>query len=259
VIAVVLAAGYATRLRPLSDVIPKPLLPIAGRPMLDHIASAIDGVDDVRAIHVVTNHRFHPMFRDWGSRRRGVKPVVVWDDGTESNEARRGALGDLQLVLERGGLQQEHVLVLAGDNLFEQDLGAFADFWRRRPGTSAIAIHHCPDLELVRRYSAVERGADDHVVSFTEKPSQPASHWVGVAIYLYCATHAGMLGDYLAAGGSPDAPGSFVAWLHRRVPVYGFTLEGDWLDIGDQQQLLDADNRWRLKSGMPVRARYSPA
>ncbi len=227
--------------------------------MLDHIVAAIDRVDEVRAVHVVTNHRFHAAFRDWAVGRRSSKPVLTWNDGTQSNETRLGALGDLQLVLERAGVSGEDVLVLAGDNLFELDLRAFVAFWRRRPDASAIALHHCPDIELVRRYSSVELDAAGRVVAFTEKPAQPTSHWVGVAIYLYCAAHAGMLGAYLAEGHSRDAPGSFVAWLHRRAPVYGFELRGDWLDIGDHHQLLDADNRWRSKIGLPVRTRYTPA
>jgi glucose-1-phosphate thymidylyltransferase len=258
VIAVVLAAGYATRLQPLSETIPKPLLPIAGRPMLDHIAGAIERVEEVQAIHVVTNHRFHPMFRDWARRRRGDKPVIVWDDGTTSNETRRGALADLQLVLERAGAAENDVLVVAGDNLFDLDLRAFVDFWRLRASSSAIALYHCPELELVRRYSAVELDADGRVVAFSEKPAEPTTHWVGVAIYLYCAAHARRLGEYLAGGGSADAPGNFVAWLHERAPVYGFALGGEWLDIGDHEQLLHADNTWRVKRGLPVRMRYSP-
>lgn len=255
-IAVVLCAGYATRLRPLTDVVPKPLLPIAGRPILDHLSDAIDCVDEVRTIHVVTNDRFHPDFRRWSERRRGSKPVVVWNDGTRSNAERLGAIGDLALVLERAA-NEDDVLVVAGDNLFDLDLRELVAFWRRRADSSAIAVRRCPDPELVRRYSVVEMDGDGRVVAFTEKPADPRSDRVGVGLYVYCARDASAVRDYLADGGNADSPGNYVAWLHRRADVYGFEMGGDWLDIGDHQQLLEADNRWRVKRGLQSRRRYS--
>lgn len=254
--AVVLAAGYATRLRPLTDKVAKPLLTLAGRPMLDYLADKIGEVGDVDALHVVTNSRFAPDFVAWAGGRSERLPVRVHDDGTSSNADRLGAIGDLRFVIERAGLEGEDLLVVAGDNLFDFSLEEYVAFWRGRDG-SAIGVHDVGDLALARQYGVVELDDDDRVISLVEKPEQPTSTLASIAAYLFTAEHAGLVRDYLEEGNPPDQPGRFVVWLYPRAPVYGYRFEGDWLDIGDRSQLLEADNRMRRRAGLAEQTEYS--
>lgn len=249
--AIILAAGYATRLRPLTDSIAKQLLPIGGRPMMDWVCDRIEEV--TTDIHVVTNGRFAADFERWASGRGGV---VVHDDGTTTNDDRLGAIGDIGFVLERTGMDDD-LLVVAGDNLFDWSLVAFAEFRQARGAASAVAVHDCGDLELATHYGVVEVGEDDRVVSFEEKPSEPRSTLVATAAYLYDRTHVSLVERYLAEGNPPDQPGRLVAWLCALQPVYGYRFSGAWYDVGNPDQLLEADNRWRERVGLPTRDAYS--
>ena len=171
--AIILAAGYATRLRPLTDSIAKQLLPIGGRPMLDWVCDKVEEVAD--EIHLVTNTRFAASFEKWASSRESV---TVHDDGTSSNEDRLGAIGDIAFVLERTGIDDD-LLVIAGDNLFDFGLPNMAAFWEMKSAgapASAVAVYDCGDIELATHYGVVEVDADDRLVGFEEKPSEPAQH-----------------------------------------------------------------------------------
>jgi glucose-1-phosphate thymidylyltransferase len=252
----VLAAGYATRLRPLTDQVAKPLLPLAGRPMLDYLYERIAAVEEIDELHVVTNSRFAADFRAWAGSGERALPVTVHDDGTRTNDDRLGAIGDIRFVQEHAGLEGDDLLVVAGDNLFEFDLREFVGFWRERDG-SAICVHDIGDLELIRQYGMVELGEGDRVTSVVEKPDAPTSTLAAAAVYLFRAEHAALVDVYLAEGNSPDQPGRFVVWLYPRVPVYGYRFSGEWLDIGDRSQLLDADNRMRARAGLPPRTEYT--
>lgn len=249
--AVVLAAGYATRLRPLTDSIAKPLLPVGGRPMLDWICDKIDEVGEVDGIHVVTNARYASDFERWAAAR-GAR---VHDDGTTSNDDRLGAIGDISFVVEQAALDDD-LLVVAGDNLFDFSLADFVAFWRGNGVASAVALHDCGDLELATHYGVVEVEGDGRVVGFEEKPSEPKSTLVSTAAYLYHREHVPLIARYLEEGNAPDQPGRLVAWLHTREPVYGYRFEGAWFDIGNLEQLLEADNRWRARAGLPPRDTY---
>ena len=249
--ALILAAGYATRLRPLTDSFPKMLLPLAERPMLDYLLDRIREVGEIEEIHLVTNARFAPIFGDWAP-----EDVTVHDDGTRSNEDRLGAIGDIALAIERGGLAGADLLVVAGDNLIGYSLRGLVDFWRAKGG-SAVALHEVSDPELLKNYGVVELDEDDRVVGFQEKPAEPRSNLAATAAYLYRAEHMELLARYLEEGNPPDAPGNFAAWLHTRAPVHGYRTSGEWHDIGDLRQLLEADNLLRERAGLPTRAEYS--
>jgi glucose-1-phosphate thymidylyltransferase len=255
--AIVLAAGYATRLRPLTDSIPKMLLPLAGRPMLDYLIDRIEAVDDIDEIHVVTNARFARDLGAWATQRSGRRGVGVWNDGTMSNEDRLGAVGDMRFAIEQAGLAGEDLLVIAGDNLIGYSLEDYVGFWRGKAGGSAISVHRVADPELIKQYGVVELGEDDRIISLEEKPSQPRSDLAATAAYLYPAEHAALIDQYLDEGNPPDAPGNFLVWLYPRAPVYGYRFEGEWMDIGDPEQLLEADNRMRARLGLQPRGEYS--
>jgi glucose-1-phosphate thymidylyltransferase len=251
--AIVLAAGYATRLRPLTDSWAKELLPIGGRPIIDWIADAIAAVPDVDEVHVVTNSRKAAAFVRWAEGRE----VIVHDDGTSSNDDRLGAIGDMLFVVRQAGLDDD-LLVIAGDNLFDFSLDAFVAFWRSKGVASAVAVRDVGSLELASHYGIVALAPDGRLLDFVEKPADPPSSLAATATYLFHREHARLLADYLAGEHGSDQPGRFVGWLQRHEPVYGWEFEGDWFDIGNSEQLLEADNRLRSRSGLPAREAYDP-
>jgi len=251
--ALVLAGGYATRLRPLTDDRAKPLLPVADRPIVDWILDKVAEVDDVDEVHVVTNARFAPAFNDWARERA----VVVHDDGTTSNEDRLGAIGDIVFVADRQEWEGEDLLVIAGDNLFDFSLAEYVDFWRGKADGSTVAVYEHPVRELVSEYSVVELDDDDRVVGFEEKPETPETNLIAIATYIYHRAHLALLRAYLAEGNPPDQPGYFIAWLHTRAPVYGYRFGGEWLDIGNRSQLQEADNLYRRRAGLEERDQYA--
>lgn len=250
----ILAAGYATRLRPLTDALPKQLLPVGGRPILDWILDRVRELEGLDGVHLVTNSRFAPDFERWAAPHG----VVVHDDGTTSNDDRLGAVGDLKLVVERAGLDGEELLVLAGDNLFDFSLPEMAAWWRTKgPVASAVALYDCGDLELATHYGIADTDGDDRIVHFVEKPSDPPSTLAATLVYLLSPAHVGLLDTYLAEGHGADNAGSFLGWLAGREPVYGYRIEGRWHDIGNRDQLLEADNLLRRRLGLPERETYS--
>lgn len=252
--AIVLAAGYATRLRPLTDTWAKELLPIGGRPIIDHILDRIEEVREVDGIHVVTNARKAAAFDEWATRRGGV---AIHDDGTSSNDDRLGAIGDLRFVVERASLDDD-LLVIAGDNLFDFSLADYVRFWQGKGRASAIAVRDVGSRELASRYGIVELDDAGRVIDFVEKPEDPPSTLAAIATYLYHRDHVPLVRAYLDEGNPADQPGRLVQWLHRREPVYGWAFTGNWFDVGDLEQLLLADNVVRRAHGLPERSRYTP-
>jgi glucose-1-phosphate thymidylyltransferase len=219
--------------------------------MIDWILDRIHEVGAVDGIHVVTNSKFAGAFSDWAPA-----DVTVHDDGTTSDDDRRGAIGDTQFVIERAGIDDD-LLIVAGDNLFDYSLEDYVQWWRSKGVASAVALYEHPDLELVKQYGVVAIDSDERVVSFVEKPLDPASNLAATACYLYHREHLPLIATYLAEGNSPDQPGRLVEWLYKRAPVYGYRFSGDWLDIGDKYQLLEADNRARERAGLAPRVEYA--
>src|SRR5262245_25176801 len=248
--AVIRLAGCARRVRPLTDIVSKILLPLAGRPMLDYLLDRLREVEPAE-IHLVTNSRFAPAFETWAP-----EDVAVHDDGTASNDDRLGAIGDIAFTIDAAGLAGEDLLIVAGDNLLGYSLRDFEEFWRAKGG-SAIALHEVADRELLRHYGVVELDEEDRVIGFEEKPDDPRSDLAATAAYLYRAQELALLPRYLEDGNPPDAPGNFAAWLHEQAPLYGYRFTGEWHDIGDLGQLLAADNLLRERAGLPPRAEYS--
>jgi glucose-1-phosphate thymidylyltransferase len=251
--AIVLAAGYATRLRPLTDNVAKPLLPVGGRPMLDWLVDKIEEVDEIDHVHVVTNARYAGSFREWTRGREGIE---IHDDGTTSNEDRLGAIGDIGFVVDRAGIDDD-LIVIAGDNLFDFSLSDYVDYWRSKGEASGLAVYDVGSRELASQYGIVDVEDDGRIVEFIEKPPDPHTTLAATANYIYHRAHVPLVAEYLAGGNNPDQPGNLVAWLHKRRPVYAYEVTGEWLDIGTPGQLLEADNRWRERAGLPTREEYS--
>ena len=232
----------------------QPALRDPRRPMLDHLVDAIRVVDEIDAIHVVTNHKFAQDFADWA---QPYDDVTVHDDGTTSEDDRLGAIGDIAFVVDRAGLNTEDLLVVAGDNLFDYSLADYVAWWHGKGDASGVVLYDVGDLELVKRFSSVDVDSTERLTSLTEKPEHPTSTLVATAAYIYHRSHVALVHAYLAEANSPDQPGRFLVWLVPRAPVYGYTATGDWRDIGDAQQLLEADNALRERAGLPTRTSYS--
>jgi glucose-1-phosphate thymidylyltransferase len=236
--AVILAAGYATRLYPLTLDRPKALLSVGGRSMLDRLLEQLEGVAGLDEVYVVTNSKFDGAFREWAAGRSGMRVQIV-DDGTVDEESRLGAIGDLDLTIREAELDDD-LLVLAGDNLFSESIAPFPAFALAKGG-AALGVYDVGDLETIRRYAVIELDGDDRVSRLEEKPAEPRSTLAGIALYFYPRTMLDLVAEYLAAGNNPDQPGRLVQWLYLRTPVYGWRVPGRWYDVGSKETLAEAD------------------
>ena len=238
--ALILAAGYATRLYPLTRACPKPLLPVAGRPVVQHILERLRSVPALDGTLVVTNAKFAPPFRAWSRTLRLRRPPVILNDGTTSNRHRLGAIGDMALALRRRPELRGDLLIVAGDNLFDWSLASFVRLAHRRRPAATLGLQRIRQRALLRQYGTVRRARNGRLTAFIEKSPHPASSLVALGIYYFPAEVLTLLQQYVAQGGLPDAPGYFLEWLIRRHPVYGHIFRGSWYDIGDFSSYRDA-------------------
>ena len=235
--ALILAAGYATRLYPLTLETPKHLLEVGGRPMVDWVLDRLDPLDGLDGIYLVTNGKFAPAFEAWAAQRPG-QAVKVIDDGTTSEDDRLGAIGDIGLVLDSEEVDDD-LIVVAGDNLFTGSIDGFVAEGgkRERP---VLAVHDVGDPELMSQYNTVETDEDGRITYFEEKPERARSTLAGIALYWYPRQVLPLIHTYLAETNNPDQPGRLVEWLYERTPVYVWQLPGAWYDIGTPEQLESA-------------------
>ena len=246
-----LGAGYATRLYPLTKERPKPLLPIGGIPMLQRIIEQVSEVPDMDRIYIVTNHRFAASYynwlRDYTLQKQSLPvPIEIFDDLTTSNDDRLGAIGDMNFVVENGKIDDD-LLVISGDNLFEFPLNDFLGFAREHK-SSAICLHDLESRELVSLYGVVAKDDQNKVTDFEEKPSKPLSTLISMGVYFFTREHMPLLKRYLEEGHNADRPGNYVEWLYRQVDLYGYVISGRWFDIGDIDSYNTA-NELFLKEG----------
>lgn len=224
--AIILAAGYATRLYPLTENFPKPLLPVGGKPILDWL------VEDLRAevdeFIVVSNHKFSSIFESWAAEKQNVS---VLDDGTESNETRLGAVKDIQLAAQ--GIDDD-VFVMAGDNVLDFSLLPFIRFAQDK-GTSCVMCHVENDLTHLQRTAVITVDANQRITSYEEKPREPKGNLAVPPFYYYRCGDLGRIEEALNAGCGYDAPGSFAAWLSGNVDMHAWLMPGKRHDIGDMK------------------------
>lgn len=242
-IALVLAAGYATRLYPLTADRPKALLPLGSRTILDLLADKLEELDEITRIIIVSNHKFTGHFQAWADGRTMSKPVSVLDDGTASETERLGAIGDLQLAIERAGIRED-LLVLAGDNVCAFSLKGYAEYFRRT-GRDCILVRAMDRPEELQRVAVAELDGENRVLRLEEKPAAPRTNIGVYAIYLYRADTLPLVAQYLAEGNPPDAPGHFPEWLCSRKEVRAYEAEGEVYDIGTHEAYREAQERWK--------------
>jgi len=247
--AIILAAGYATRLYPLTINTPKALLPIAGLPMMDYLIREVITLPDMKEIHIVSNHKFAAMFDDWVTGAVSRYPGIdfkVWDDGTLSNEDRLGAVGDMQFVVEHARLDDD-VIVAASDNFFTFPLKPFADMFFEQQRDLLLA-GTIDDVATLRRFAVAELDENNTVLSLVEKPQTPPSHTAVYALYLYRRDTLPLIRQYLDEGNSPDAPGHFPEWLCRKGRALGaYVFDGECIDIGTPDSYREICERFAAK------------
>lgn len=242
---IILAAGYATRLYPLTIDRAKPLLPVHGRPIIDYIVDEMNTLDDLDEIVVVSNHCFAEQIEEWAAARNaasrnGEPPLIVIDDGTSSEEDRLGAIGDIQFCIDRRQIDDD-LLVIAGDNLFTYRL---RDAWQhfRQHGDDMVLGGRMTSGEDLSRYAIAELDEEGYVIDLEEKPAHPRTNIAVFATYFYRQSTVPLISQYLREGNKPDAPGHFPAWLFKRQKLRCYLFDGICIDIGTPQSYAEVES-----------------
>lgn len=246
-IVIVLAAGYATRLEPLTLKTPKSLLPIANKLIIDRILDKIAAVkDNISSIYIITNAKFFENFKIWGESSKYRNKISLINDGTVSNETRLGAIKDISIVIKDKAINDD-MLVVAGDNLFDFDLNEFIKFAKGKKDGVSIALYDVKSLDDAKSFGIVKIDANNRVVDFAEKPQQPASTLASTGIYYFPKSKLSFIEKYVSVQNKLDAPGYYIGWLSKNDNVYGFAFSQDWYDIGTIESYKRADAEYLKK------------
>jgi len=249
VTAVILAAGYATRLYPLTLQAPKCLLRVGGRPLLDWLCEKIEGVPDLEELVIVTNAKFHTEIEAWNETADFSFPVRVLNDGTESNEARLGAIGDLNFAITRCRMQSD-ILLLASDNLFDASLKDFVHFGKLKNGAPVLGLYDIGEPQAAsKKFGVAQINASQEIVDLEEKPAEPKTSLIATGVYYFPKGTLHFVSEYLSDKDAKDAPGHFLRWLLGRMKIFGFVFLGLWYDIGDLNAFQEADKIFSARGG----------
>lgn len=238
----ILAAGYATRLYPLTERKAKPLLEVAGKPMMEWVIDNLAPIEGIEKVYVVTNSKFAADFQAWADHYNQTHAKLAFEiinDGSTSDADKLGAIGDINLCITRANLAKSDLIVVAGDNLFSESLRDFGRFCAEKK-QPVLAVYDEGCLEEAKKYGVVAVDGAGVITSFEEKPAQPRSTLIGIALYYYPAETVATIPAYIAAGNNPDQPGRFVQWLYQRTPVLTWQVPGTWFDVGSRETLEEA-------------------
>jgi len=242
--ALILAAGYATRLYPLTKKYPKPLLEVKGRPIINYIIDQLGLVSGIDEIYVVTNSKFMPDFKKWAKGIGSSKKITLVDDLTKNNQDRLGAIGDIQFVIKKKRIQDD-LLIVGGDNLFSASLQGFLKVAKKNVAAACLGIYRLKNKNDARNYGVVKLDKLNKVISFKEKPKHPDSDLVAMCLYYISKNYLNLINVYMQEEKmKTDATGSYIAWLKDRVDVYGYVFSGAWFDIGDYKYLNTAKEKF---------------
>ena len=239
---IILAAGYATRLYPLTLNQPKPLLPVGGKPMMEHVLDKIGGIESIDHAYIVTNAKFAGHFEKWAESYRNPKlelAFTIINDGSTDDTNKLGAIGDLYLVMTKAEIADD-IIVVGGDNLFSEELTEFDDFCKQK-NAPVTGVYDVGDLKEIKKYNAIDIDEHNRITYFEEKPKFPKSTLTGIALYHYPKWTLPLIHQYIAEENNPDQPGRLVQWMYQRVPYYVWKVPGLWYDIGSIDALEEAN------------------
>lgn len=239
----ILAAGYATRLYPLTEKKAKPLLEVAGKPMMEWVIDNLEPIEGIEKVYVVTNNKFAADFQAWADEYHARHPKLtleIINDGSTSDADKLGAIGDINLCISRANLQNSDLIVVAGDNLFSESL---QDFGKQCLACNepVLGVYDVGSLQEAKKYGVIAVGPEGEITSFEEKPAEPKSTLIGIALYFYPKQTVPMFTTYIAAGNNPDQPGRFVQWLYQHTRVRTWEVPGTWFDVGSKETLEEAN------------------
>lgn len=229
----ILAAGYATRLYPLTENFPKPLLKVGEKSILDWLVDDLFETTDIDEFVVISNHKFATHFEEWKNSKEKTRfyEITVIDDGTSTNESRLGAVKDIQLAVEKLKLTDD-LLVMAGDNVLDFSLSKFVEFAKKK-GTSCVMCHEENELKKQQKTAIITVNKNDLITFYEEKPKEPKGNLAVPPFYCYRSVDVKRIQEALDSGCGYDAPGSFAAWLSKQTPMHAYKMPGKRYDIGD--------------------------
>lgn len=239
----ILAAGYATRLYPLTEHFPKPLLEVKGKTIIDWLIADVEETGRVDEYVIVSNHKFIDIFKEWKEKHILKNKITVLDDGSTCNEDRLGAVKDISWAVREDGIQDD-LMVLAGDNLLDFSLKSFVEYFEGKAAT-CVMRHSEPAKEKLQRTGVAVIDDQDLILEMEEKPEEPKSHWAVPPFYLYRKEDLDKIDQGLQAGCSADAPGGLITWLCGQIPVYAMEMPGKRYDIGNLESYEEIKRTYR--------------
>lgn len=244
--ALILAAGYGTRLYAIIKDKPKALLEINGKALVDYILDRIEKIPDLNEVILVTNNKFNDQFIEWAKAKEGVFPhkITIVNDGTETPEDRLGSIGDIDFVLKNTAVNDD-LMILGGDNLFDYDIAAYTEFAKQKTDAVSIGLYDIHDLEEAKLFGVVAIDENRKVTSFEEKPAEPKSSLIAMCFYYLPKVTLSSVGDYLKEVKKSDTAGDYIRWICEKKDVYGFTFEGTWYDIGSVESYHEAQEKFK--------------
>ena len=243
---ILLCAGYATRLFPLTENFPKALLKVGGKAIIDYTLEKVNEIDEIDEIYLVTNAKYTPHFEAWAKEKENIKPITVFNDGTSSNADRLGAIGDIQYTINQASINDD-MLILATDNLFDFKLKDFYDFYKTK-NAPCVCVKKETDINLLKRVGVAELDDEMKMLGFVEKPAEPKSDYAVYAEYIYPKEVIPEIDNYLKEGNSCDAPGNLVAYIYKKMPTYAYAFTGECYDVGTHDALAQVNELYNNKN-----------
>lgn len=240
----VLAAGYATRLYPLTENFPKPLLDVNGKTIMDWLLEDVDANAEIEEYIVVTNHRFAGHFENWKKNCRLKQPIHILDDGSTENNNRLGAVKDIAFAIEQLEIDDD-LLVLAGDNVLDFTLGSFVSYFKEKKHTCVMRYYEPSEVKLHKTGVTVIEPVTERILEMEEKPENPKSKWAVPPFYIYHKADLPLIAKGIEAQCGTDAPGSFIAWLCGQCEVYAFEMPGKRYDIGNLESYRQVQEEYK--------------
>ena len=244
----ILAAGYGTRLYPLIKDLPKALLNVQNKPIINYILNTIKSMEGLDEVLVVTNNKFEKVFWEWAKERKSDFPhkITIINDGTDTPEQRLGSIGDIRFALKAANVQDD-VLVVGSDNLFNFNIKEFLAFCKQKSPEVTIGLYDINSLEEAKKFGVVGLDQNQKINSFEEKPAQPKSTLIAMCFYYLPKKSLGLIEQYLVESKKSDTAGDYIRWLHEKNNVFGFKFSGKWYDIGSIEAYKDAEEHFGEK------------